>query len=66
MRCLSCNKILTDFESTRKFASTGEFLDLCNRCYSEVQDDIDTIIRPELQEDENVDEDDVFDDEEEF
>lgn len=58
MRCLSCNKNLSDFESTRKFASTGEYLDLCNRCYSEVQDDVNTLIRPDLQENEGVDEDD--------
>lgn len=64
MRCLSCNKNLTDFESTRKFASTGEFLDLCNRCYSDIQDDVDTLIRPDLQEDEVADEDN-YDDEEE-
>jgi protein-arginine kinase activator protein McsA len=62
MRCLSCNKNLTDFESTRKFASTGEFLDLCNRCYSDIQDDVDTIVRPELQENEEVDEDDFDED----
>jgi len=64
MRCLSCNKNLSDFESTRKFASTGEFLDLCNRCYSDIQDDVDTLIRPDLQEDEVADEDN-YDDEEE-
>jgi hypothetical protein len=63
MRCLSCNKNLTDFESTRKYASTGEYLDLCNRCYSDIQDDVDTVIRPDLQEDEVVDEDN-YDDEE--
>jgi hypothetical protein len=63
MRCLSCNKNLTDFESTRKYASTGEYLDLCNRCYSDIQDDVDTLIRPDLQEDEVVDEDN-YDDEE--
>lgn len=34
MRCVCCNKNLNDFESTRKHAETGEYLDLCNRCYS--------------------------------
>ena len=66
MRCLSCNKNLSDFESTRKFASTGEYLDLCNRCYSDIQEDIDTLVRPDLQEDEQVSEEDDYDDEEEF
>lgn len=33
MRCLSCNKNLNDFESTRKYES-GEFIDLCNSCFN--------------------------------
>lgn len=33
MRCLSCNKNLNDFESTRKYES-GEFIDLCNDCFN--------------------------------
>jgi protein-arginine kinase activator protein McsA len=65
MRCLSCNKNLSDFESTRKFASTGEYLDLCNRCYNDIQDDVDTVIRPDLEDNEHPPEDDDYDDEEE-
>ena len=33
MRCRSCDVALTDFESTRKFVETGEFVDLCNSCF---------------------------------
>ena len=33
MRCRSCDVSLTDFESTRKFADTNEFVDLCNNCF---------------------------------
>lgn len=66
MRCLSCNKILSDFESTRKSANTGEYLDLCNTCFSDIQYDVDAIVREDLREDEQVSEDDDFDDEEEF
>ena len=66
MRCLSCNKNLSDFESTRKSANTGEYLDLCNSCFSDIQYDVDAIVREDLREDEQVDEDDVYDDEEEF
>lgn len=40
MRCLSCNKILNTQESTRKYSSSGSYVDLCNRCYSYVADDI--------------------------
>lgn len=31
MRCLACNAILTDYESTRK-NKAGEFIDLCSNC----------------------------------
>lgn len=33
-RCRACNKILSDFESTRKVAGTSEYIDLCNRCFA--------------------------------
>lgn len=34
MRCIGCNKELTDFEATRKYADSEEFIDLCNDCFS--------------------------------
>lgn len=34
MRCLSCNCLLTDKESTRKYRSDHTFVDLCNRCFN--------------------------------
>lgn len=40
MRCLACNKELTEFEATRKSAQTGEFVDLCNECYRPIKDDL--------------------------
>ena len=40
MRCRSCNKILNDYESTRKSAVTGEYIDLCNHCYSTIKDQV--------------------------
>lgn len=43
MRCLSCNCQLNDHESTRKYASSGSFVDLCDRCFSEVEEDIPVI-----------------------
>lgn len=43
MRCLACNCQLTDAESTRKYATSGQFVDLCDRCFSTVEDDIPTI-----------------------
>lgn len=32
MRCQCCNKMLSDFESTRKNAKSGEYMDMCNEC----------------------------------
>jgi len=32
MRCIACNKVLSDFEATRKHEVTKEYLDLCNLC----------------------------------
>jgi len=32
MRCLSCDEALTDYEQTRRYAGTKEFLDLCLNC----------------------------------
>ena len=32
MRCCSCNQALTDFESCRKGALSGDYLNLCNKC----------------------------------
>lgn len=43
MRCLSCDKRLNNAESTRKYASTGGFVDLCNHCFKDVAEDIPAI-----------------------
>lgn len=32
MRCLSCDEVLTDYEQTRRYAGTTEYLDLCLNC----------------------------------
>lgn len=38
MRCLSCNRNLTDREASRKGLFTGDYLDLCERCISTIPD----------------------------
>ena len=48
MRCVACNKNLNDFESTRKHAVSGEFIDLCNKCFKEISGDVPTVIRENL------------------
>lgn len=32
MRCKACDKILSDYELTKKFSGSGEFVDMCNEC----------------------------------
>jgi len=49
MRCKACNKALSEFESTRKSASTGEFIDLCNECFRYVKEDMITTENPSLE-----------------
>jgi hypothetical protein len=39
MRCLACDRSLTDYEATRKHALTGTFIDLCQQCFKAVQAD---------------------------
>lgn len=56
MRCVSCDKSLNDFESTRKCATTGKYLDMCNRCFDHIKYDIPTIDREDLKHDELSDE----------
>jgi hypothetical protein len=48
MRCICCDKNLNDYESTRKSVSTGEYLDMCNKCYSTVSDDLLSEVRYDL------------------
>lgn len=56
MRCLACNKELSDFEATRKSTETGEYIDLCNTCFGTIKN----VVLPEEREDlrEVIDDDD--------
>ena len=57
MRCLSCNTILNDFESTRRYANTGEFVDMCKRCFnSSDTEGVDVLEREDLKSEESVEE----------
>ena len=38
MKCYACDAELNDYEATRKSRVTGEYLDLCDSCFSEVSD----------------------------
>lgn len=55
MRCLSCNIVLNDFESTRRYANTGEFVDMCKRCFnSSDTEGVDVLDREDLKAEESV------------
>jgi len=62
MRCLACNKNLNDFESTRKSATTGEYVDLCNHCFHNVEQDIESVVREDLRDEESYENDNELDD----
>jgi hypothetical protein len=53
MRCLACNRLLTDYEATRRSAYTDEFVDLCNGCFSSISEDMNTIERSDLAHDDD-------------
>lgn len=59
MRCYCCNKALSDYEATRKSVTTGNFLDMCNKCYGSISGDVLALERTDLRHD---DEDDEFHD----
>jgi hypothetical protein len=62
MHCVNCDRLLTDFEATRKHAITFKFLDLCKVCFEDVKTIIPTIDRRELMTEQDLDNDDSNDD----
>jgi hypothetical protein len=58
MHCVNCDRLLSDFEATRKHAITFQFLDLCKVCFEDVKTIIPTIDRKELMTDQDLDVDD--------
>jgi hypothetical protein len=55
MKCICCDKNLSDYESTRRHAHTGEFLDTCSGCLGVIRNDsyLPTIDRTDLIEEYN-------------
>ncbi len=51
MHCRACDDLLSDREATRKSSTTGEYYDLCDRCYKLVMEDL----YPESQEQDEID-----------
>lgn len=61
MKCQACDTPLTPFESTRKSKATGEYLDLCNRCFAPIEKEIPVIVRRDLMEYNDRDDDERWD-----
>ena len=61
MRCQCCDRLLNDFESTRKSKTTGDYLDMCNSCIASVADQLETLDRADLPEGDVPDEEIEFD-----
>lgn len=40
MRCECCNAPLSSQEATRKFKGSGTFVDMCNKCLSTIDDQV--------------------------
>ena len=61
MRCRCCNIALTDYEATRKSVVTNEYLDMCNKCFKTIKEDVLIKDRPDLLSSTDVsDEDDIY------
>ena len=48
MRCIACDVELTDYEATRRYAVSKEFVDLCNNCFAVSLHDVAVIDREDL------------------
>jgi hypothetical protein len=61
MRCIACNALLSDYEATRKSQTTGEYLDLCNHCLNDINNDLLYTEREDLASKENPSDEDHHD-----
>jgi hypothetical protein len=43
---------LSDYEATRKSVTTGNFLDMCNKCYGSISNDVLALERTDLKHEE--------------
>lgn len=48
MRCLACNRELSDFEATRRYVESHAFVDLCDRCFDSVRGEFKVTERGDL------------------
>ena len=57
MHCSTCNRLLTDYESTRKNAVTGKYFDLCKVCFEDIKPFVKVIDRKDVITEADLDED---------
>ncbi|CAB5194868.1 hypothetical protein UFOVP176_40 [uncultured Caudovirales phage] len=62
MHCSCCDRLLTEFEATRRNANTFQFIDLCKVCFEDVKPFVPTIDRADLITEQDLDEDPDNDD----
>jgi hypothetical protein len=48
MRCNCCNVVLTPFESTMKRVSDNSYVDMCEKCFSYIADEVKVLTREDL------------------
>lgn len=56
MHCSCCDRLLTDYEATRKDAHTFKFIDLCKNCFEDVKPFVSVIDRKDLITEQDLDE----------
>ena len=61
MRCVACNTNLSDYESTRKDLENN-YVDMCNKCYGTIKEDLLTVDREDLITIDEVFENEFFED----
>lgn len=61
MHCKACDVTLNDFELSRTYED-GTHVDLCNRCYSFIEDDVDASANVDLMSDSDDVEYESYDD----
>ena len=62
MRCLACNRELSNKEATRRDVTCNNFLDMCDHCYRDIRTDVPTYINPLFADDEAEKDDEEYED----
>lgn len=61
MRCECCNNVLTPFEESFKSAKTHRTLNICEKCYNTISDDVLIVADTSLEHEDGTDFADLID-----